>query len=334
MAVAARTHADLVLSGGGVKGVGLAGAAAALIDAGYLPQRVSGTSAGSIVGAVVAAASKRADVTGEQVKEIALGINYRKFLDPGRIERVPLFGPAVAMVRGNAIYRGDCAHEWIRGELKNLGVNTFGDFALDDDTLPEERRYKLVVTVADLTRGQLVRLPWDYRRVYGRDPDEQSVAHAVRASISIPFFFRPVSLISANRVTSTLVDGGLISNFPIDSLDRTDGKRPRWPTFGITVMPNLSAGGDAVTRALAVLRVGAPPLLERVITTMMFGRDQAYLDQPWVSARTIQVQSPGFSVLDFGASTSEIEALYAKGYAAAQHFLSGWDWHAYRDRFR
>jgi NTE family protein len=302
MAVAARTHADLVLSGGGVKGVGLAGAAAALIDAGYLPQRVSGTSAGSIVGAVVAAASKRADVTGEQVKEIALGINYRKFLDPGRIERVPLFGPAVAMVRGNGIYRGDYAHEWIRRELKNLGVNTFGDLALDDDTLPEERRYKLVVTVADLTRGQLVRLPWDYRRVYGRDPDEQSVAHAVRASMA--------------------------------SLDRTDGRRPRWPTFGITVMPNLSAGGDAVTRALAVLRVGAPPLLERVITTMMFGRDQAYLDQPWVSARIIQVQSSGLSVLDFGASTSEIEALYAKGYAAAQHFLAGWDWHAYRDRFR
>jgi NTE family protein len=334
MAVAARTPADLVLSGGGVKGVGLVGAAAALIDAGYLPQRVSGTSAGSIVGAVVAAASKRADVTGEQVKKIALGINYRKFLDPGRIERVPLFGPAVAMVRGNGIYRGDYAHEWIRGELKNLGVHTFGDLALDDDTLPEERRYKLVVTVADLTRGQLVRLPWDYRRVYGRDPDEQSVAHAVRASMAIPFFFRPVSLISANRVTSTLVDGGLISNFPIDSLDRTDGNRPRWPTFGITVMPNLSAGGDAVTRALALLRVGAPPLLARVITTMMFGRDQAYLDLPWVSARTIQVQSSGFSVLDFGASTGEIEALYAKGYAAGQHFLSGWDWHAYRDRFR
>jgi NTE family protein len=99
-------------------------------------------------------------------------------------------------------------------------------------------------------------------------------------------------------------------------------------------MPNLSAGGDAVTRALALLRVGAPPLLARVITTMMFGRDQAYLDLPWVSARTIQVQSSGFSVLDFGASTGEIEALYAKGYAAGQHFLSGWDWHAYRDRFR
>jgi NTE family protein len=334
MAAAARTPADLVLSGGGVKGVGLVGAAAALIDAGYLPQRVSGTSAGSIVGAVVAAASKRADVTGEEVKEIALAINYRKFLDPGRIERVPVFGPAVAMVRGKGIYRGDYAHEWIRGELKNLGVDTFGNLALDDDTLPGERRYKLVVTVADLTRGQLVRLPWDYRRVYGRDPDEQSVSHAVRASMSIPFVFRPMTLTSAKRVTSTLVDGGLISNFPIDSLDRTDGKRPRWPTFGVTVMPNLSAGGDAVARALAVLRVGAPPLLERVITTAMFGRDQAYLDQPWVSARTIQIGSSGLRVLEFDASISEIEDFYAKGYAAAQDFLSGWDWQTYRDRFR
>lgn len=334
MAPAATSRADLVLSGGGVRGVGLVGAVSALIDAGYQPQRVSGTSAGSIVGAIVAAVSKRADMTGEQVKEIALGIDYRKFLDPGRIERFPLLGPAVAMVRGNGIYRGEYAHDWILGELKNLGVNTFGDLALDDETLPEERRYKLVVTVADLTRGQLVRLPWDYRRVYGRDPDEQSVAHAVRASMSIPFFFRPVSLISAKQVTSTLVDGGLISNFPIDSLDRTDGRRPRWPTFGVTVMPNVSASGDAVARALAVLRVGAPPLLERVITTMMFGRDQAYLDQPWVRGRTIQIGSPDLGVLDFGASKSEIQAFYSKGHAAAHDFLSTWDWRAYRDRFR
>jgi NTE family protein len=215
-----------------------------------------------------------------------------------------------------------------------MGVSTFGDLAADDQSLPEERRYKLVVTVADLTRGELVRLPWDYRRAYGRDPDEQSVAHAVRASMSIPFLFRPVSLTSAKRLTSTLVDGGLLSNFPIDSLDCNNGKKPRWPTFGVTVMPNPPAGGDGVARALAALRVGAPPLLERVITTMLFGRDQAYLDQPWVSARTTQIESPGLSILDFGISKSEIAAFYAKGYAAAQDFLSSWDGRAYRDRFR
>jgi NTE family protein len=115
----ARKRADLVLSGGGVKGVGLIGAVAALMDAGYDIQMVSGTSAGSIVGAIVAAASKDEHMTGDQVKEIALGINYRKFLDPGRIESVPIIGPAVAMVRGNGIYRGDYAYDWVRGELKN-----------------------------------------------------------------------------------------------------------------------------------------------------------------------------------------------------------------------
>jgi predicted acylesterase/phospholipase RssA len=142
-------------------------------------------------------------------------------------------------------------------------------------------------------------LPWDYRRVYGRDPDEQSVAHAVRASMSIPFSFRPMTLTNAKQLTSTLVDGGLLSNFPIDSLDRTDGKRPRWPTFGVTVMPQQAAGGDRMPDALVLLRVGAPPLLERVVMTMMFGRDKAYLDQPWVSACTIQVESPNLSVIDF-----------------------------------
>jgi NTE family protein len=312
MATVAKTRADFVLSGGGVKGVGLVGAVAAMIDAGYRAQRVSGTSAGSIFGAIVAAASKREHLTGEQLKEIALRINYRKFLDAGRVESVPIVGPAVAMLRGNGIYRGDYAHQWVRGELKNMGVSTFGDLAIDDETLPDERRYKLVVTVADVTRGELVRLPWDYWRVYGRDPDEQSVADAVRASMSIPFFFRPVALTSAAGLTSTLVDGGLLSNFPIDSLDRTDGKKPRWPTFGVTVMPDLPASQDGIARALALLRFGAPPLLERVITTALFGRDQAYLDQPSVAARTIQIESPGLSVLDFGISTKEIEAFYAK----------------------
>ena len=107
--------------------------------------------------------------------------------------------------------------------MADYGVSTFADLAITDRNLPPEQRYRLVVTVADVTLGQLIRLPWDYERVYGLDPDEQSVADAVRASTAIPFFFRPATLTSAEGRTSTLVDGGLLSNFPIDSLDRTDG---------------------------------------------------------------------------------------------------------------
>jgi NTE family protein len=214
-------------------------------------------------------------------------------------------------------------------------VRTFGDLAIDDDSLPAEQRYKLVVTVADVTTGQLVRLPWDYGRVYGLDPDEQSVADAVRASMSIPFFFRPVTLTGSTGLTSTLVDGGILSNFPIDSLDRTDRRSPRWPSFGVTVLPNLPEGNDKVIPALAPIRLLGPPhLLESVITTVLVGRDQAYLSQPWVSARTIRVDSTDVGFLDFDISDNEIEALYAKGYAAAEKFLAGWDWDAYLERFR
>jgi NTE family protein len=333
--VAKPKPADLVLSGGGVKGIGLVGAVVALMDAGYGAQRVSGTSAGSIVGAIVAAASMGNQLSGDEVKELALQLDYHKFTDPGPVERFPLLGPSLAVLRGTGIYKGDYAHDWVRSQLANLGVRTFGDLAIDDDDLPAERRYKLVVTVADVTTGQLVRLPWDYRRVYGLDPDEQPVADAVRASMSIPFFFRPVTLTGSNGLTSTLVDGGILSNFPIDSLDRFDGHKPRWPSFGVTVLPNLPEGNDKATPALAPLRMlGAPHLLEGVITTALVGRDQAYLNEPWVSARTIRVDSTDVGFLDFDIPDNEIEALYAKGYAATEKFLSTWDWDAYVERFR
>jgi NTE family protein len=333
--VAEPKPADLVLSGGGVKGIGLVGAVVALMDGGYRAQRVSGTSAGSIVGAIVAAASMGDQLGPEEVKELALQLDYHKFTDPGTVERLPVLGPSLAVLRGTGIYKGDYAHDWVRSQLKNLGVRTFGDLAIDDDSLPAEQRYKLVVTVADVTTGQLVRLPWDYRRVYGLEPDEQFVADAVRASMSIPFYFRPVTLTSSSGLTSTLVDGGILSNFPIDSLDRTDRRPPRWPSFGVTVLPNLPEGNDKVIPALAPIRLLGPPhLLESVITTVLVGRDQAYLSQPWVSARTIRVDSTDVGFLDFDISDNEIEALYVKGYAAAQKFLSSWDWDAYLERFR
>lgn len=328
-------RADLVLSGGGVKGIGLVGAVAALADAGFTPQRISGTSAGALVGAVLAAAAQRGPITGGQLRELAFGIDYRSFLDPGPVERIPVLGPAWGVLSGDGIYRGDRLRRWVHDRLAELGVRTFADLALDDRSLPPERRYRLVVTVADVTLGRLIRLPWDYQGVYGLDPDSQSVADAVRASVSIPFFYAPATLTSAQGRTSTLVDGGLLSNFPIDSLDRTDGIEPRWPTFGVTLLPNLPGGNEEVIPALRPLHaLGGPTLLEQVVTTVLVGRDQAYLSQPWVSARTIRVDSTDVGVLDFDLSTQQKRTLYDAGFSAAEQFLGGWDFPEYVRRFR
>ncbi|RZT16100.1 NTE family protein [Mycobacterium sp. BK558] len=328
-------QADLVLSGGGVKGIALVGAVAALVDAEYVPQRISGTSAGALVGAVLAAAAQHGDLTSGQLEDLALSIDYRAFLDPGPIERVPVLGPAWGVLSGGGIYRGEALRRWVADQLAGFGVTTFADLAIDDPQLPPEQRYRLVVTVADVTRGELVRLPWDYRRVYGLDPDEQKVADAVRASTAIPFFFHPETLTSADGVTSTLVDGGLLSNFPIDSLDRTDGAKPRWPTFGVTLLPTLPAESDQVIPALRPLHLlGSPTLLEKVLTTILVGRDQAYLNQPWVSVRTIRIDTREVGVLDFDLTTAEKRTLYLKGLRAGEDFLTTWDWTDYVNRYR
>lgn len=328
--------ADLVLSGGGVRFIGLVGAVVALMDAGYSVQRISGVSGGSVVGTILAAASQGDQLTAAQIKELALSVPLRTWRDAGT--PLPLVGPTLGFLRDSGLYRGDVAHDWIRGELANLGVRTWGDLAYDVDNLLPERRYRAVVTVTDVTTGQLVRFPWDYRRVYGLDPDEQSVADAVRASMSVPFFYRPATLTSATGQRSTLVDGGVLSNFPVYTFDRLDGRQPLWPTFGITVVPELTegtAGVQSLVPLMGPLRIFGPSrLLEHLISTLLTGHDQTYLNQPWVSVRAIKVNSTDVSVLDFDISRDRLEKLYDNGYAATTEFLSTWDWPGYLQRFR
>lgn len=323
-----KQRVDLVLSGGGVKGIGLVGAVVALMDGGYPARRICGTSAGSIIAAIAAAGGDQ--LTGEEIKKRAFSLPYPKFLDPGPLKRIPFLGPAWAVATGTGIYKGDFAHCWIRDQLKDFNVTTFGDLRLPDKDLPPNQRYRLVVTVTDVTTGQLIRLPWDYQRVYNIEPDEQPVADAVRASMSIPYIYRPVSLTNKKGITSTLVDGGMLSNFPIDTFNRTDGQNPRWPPFGVTVLPNLPEGNDKVIPGLAWLHRLVPQSLhERLITTLIVGRDQAYLNQPLVKDHAIYVDSTDVGFLDFGIKKEQMEALYKKGYDAGKEFLSRWDWSEY-----
>ena len=54
--------ADLVFEGGGVKGIGLAGALATLEERQYAPQNIAGTSAGAITAALLAAGYSAAEL--------------------------------------------------------------------------------------------------------------------------------------------------------------------------------------------------------------------------------------------------------------------------------
>lgn len=315
---------DLVLEGGGVKGIGLAGAVTVLAERGYRFRRVAGTSAGALVGALVAAG-----VPAGRLAAMVDEIDYAAFQDPGWLDRVPVVGKALSVLFENGVYEGDAVRAWVEARLMEAGVRTFADLRIDDDAgtaLPPGRRYRLVVMASDVSTGRLVRLPWDYAR-YGLDPDEQLVADAVRASTAIPFFYEPVTLEGASG-RSVLVDGGLLSNFPIDAFDRTDGRRPRWPTIGV----KLSARPEAnqVPRPVN----GPLGMVAAMVRTMVNARDQMHLDDPCVVDRTIFVDTGRIDATDFDLDRSEQRLLYENGRAAAGRFLDEWDWEDHLARCR
>jgi len=321
--------ADLVLEGGGVKGIGLVGAYAALSEAGYRFHRIAGTSAGAIVGALIAAG-----MSPPELERVMSQIEYPRFEDEGFVDRFGLPGKALSLMFEKGVYEGKFLRNWLDDILTRLGARTFGDLRIVDpgSSLPPERAYKLVVMVSDVTRGELVRLPWDYPR-YGLKADDQLVADAVHASMSIPFFFQPAQLSGydarGKHVVSVLVDGGMLSNFPIDAFDRTDGIPPRWPTFGLKLSARPAA---SETQRFDV--EGTFDLARAMIGTMTNFHDQMHIDDPSVLARTMFIDSERVKATDFGIDQPTQTILFDNGRNAAESFLVDWDVAHYVAKFR
>jgi NTE family protein len=327
-------RADLVLEGGGVKGLGLVGAVTSLAESGYDFPRVAGTSSGAVVAAFVAAL-QRAGEPLSRLEEIARSMDYRRLRDRGALGRL-LGGvgglrsvvDGLSLAFDGGVFEGDYLRMWVKGALADLGVRTFGDLRIVDEetSLAPEQRYGLVVTASDVSRHRLVRLPWDYA-LYGLDPDEQEVADAVRASASIPFFFEPVTLRPRDQretsAVSTLVDGGVLSNFPVGLFDRTDGRPPRWPTFGVRL--SMRSDGRVQTNDVR----GTISLALSLVETMLEACDGQHIDDPCVQARSIFVDASGVSPVDFSITEEVKDRLLANGRSAATSFLRDWDWQRY-----
>jgi NTE family protein len=321
--------ADLVLAGGGVKGIAHVGAIEVLEACGYdrFP-RVVGTSVGALVGALVAAGAPAAEI-----ERLLLKFDFRRLKDPGAIARVPLAGRPLTLLFKRGVYKGDAVREWLDCELKSRGLRTFA--ALRESAIArlgheyEDGQWPFVALATDISRGRLVRLPEHYRE-YGLDPGEQLVADAVRASLSIPVFYVPVALGS-----SRVVDGGVLSNFAIGIFDADRPADARWPTFGMTLMRGSRVrplGREFAQSLWPLLRVvpGRLPLLrfsEDLIGTAIVGQDFAQLDRDGVRQRTIQIDTDGFGIVEFKISDERKLELIEQGRKAAHAFIDCWRHH-------
>jgi NTE family protein len=320
--------ADLVLEGGGVKGIGLVGAVLELANAGYKFKRIAGTSAGAIVASILAAL----DAAGKPLTDVQgylNTINYSKFMEKGRLRSaLGIVGDAEHLVFHAGEYDGNYLNEWLGDVLQQIGITHFGDLKTPydpqaDPHLTEQQRYSLVVHASDITRSKLVRLPWEYGW-YGLDADHQRIVDAVRASMSIPFFFEPVRFRAPAATLDgtacvagevTWVDGGLLDNFPVDVFDRTDGAPERWETIGIKlsakapVITSTNPANGVVNEAIACLR------------TLLDNADRYYVT-PDRAARTIFVDNAGVKATDFHLTPQDQTQLFNNGQAAAHAWIA------------
>jgi len=214
----APTYRNLIMKGGGIRGIAYGGALQELENQGVLPHitRVGGTSAGAIQAAL-----------------LAVGYSPEAIIDI--INRTPVQrlndGRFIFFGGGNRLLR---QYGWYRGEQ-------FTKYLCE---LVADQTQRPNLTLAELHQLALVQ-PGHYRDLYTTGTNltlqrtqvfsyethpAMRVADAVRISMSIPLYFRAVLLDADNHViqgkpkagqpVQVLVDGGLLANYPLHIFDQ------------------------------------------------------------------------------------------------------------------
>jgi NTE family protein len=289
--------ADAVFEGGGVKAVALVGALQVAEEKGFGWKQLAGASAGAIIASLLAAGYR-----GDELAELMIEEDFGQFLSKTWVHHIPYLGPASRLLVKKGLYSGRPLEQWIGKLLAKKGVRTFADL--------KDRNLRIIAS--DISRGALLVLPKDLEE-YGYPAERLTVARAVRMSCSIPYFFDPAKVLyRPSKSVSYIVDGGLLSNFPVWLFDR---ERPRWPTFGFRLISETEGQPHEIH--------GPINLFLAMFLTMMEAHDNRHIKEQ-DRLRTIQVPTTGVGLTDFHISREKRQELYEAGRKAAEAFFSKW----------
>lgn len=316
--------------GGGVRGIGYAGAVKAFHSAGYDFQHVAGSSAGAIIASLVAAGYR-----GEELEDEMKALNYKKF--KGKDFHFGMLGGALALRKDYGVYNSDYFEQWIAGLLKRKNVVAFKDLEYIENG---EIKNRLMVTATDIFRKKLLTLPHDLSE-YGFDPRGFEVAKAVRMSMSIPLFYHPYKLVDSDNVEHWIVDGGLLCNYPMFMFDNGRDKLTR-PIIGFKFAgctdksckkyQEKENSEEEQKRALReyVLRISDIVLCSQNLQYAGIAKG----DDDRTVKISVTANGKDVSPIDFDLSKETAGKLFDNGYAAASEFLTGWDFEEWLSKHR
>ncbi len=183
---------------------------------------------------------------------------------------------------------------------------------------------------------------WD---LYWNKPEEVHPGDFVRASMSIPVFFETFTLEGIRGKSSIdkwrqhlnwenargaipdkvqFIDGGTLSNFPINVFYNPRYPVPRMPTFGIRLQDGLLDGANRTNGSFF-------GYMASLFSTIRFNYDRDFITKNRaynLGVKNIDVQE--YNWLNFFMDNKDKIALFKAGAAAAAEFLRGFDWELYK----
>lgn len=284
--------AYIAFQGGGALGMAHLGAWKALSQQ-FDIKGVAGTSAGSIVAAFCAAG-----FSPEHTIDIFRELNWSKLVK--RQKRV--ISPFQWLFQQNGFSDGENFRIWLRDQLRRKINYEAQDISFDH--LHKTTNIYLAIVACDLNKQSSV--------IFDKDKKPNDfISFAVRASISIPIFFKAVSI---PNIGEELVDGGLLLNYPVELLYE-QAQKENCALIGVRFKekpsylenPNI---WETAWKSVQVMQKAANKLPDKIT------------EYPNYIEITIDVE--GFDFLEFKLTNDKKHKLVECGVAATKQAINEW----------
>ncbi len=311
MAGGAQHYTALALEGGGIRGIAYAGAFEELERQHITDsiRKVAGTSVGAVAGSLLCAG-----YSAVEIKDLMNSLRVQTFNDG----RWSLFGGQQRMRRQYGWYRGDALEGWMEDALQAKTGISHITFLQLHELAQKDRRYKdPYITASNLSRQSLTIFSW-------QSFPQMEVAMAVRASMSVPLYFRALCLDSLGRKADAMhgdvhVDGGLVMNYPLALFD-SGAVNPH--TLGLKLerpeqLEYYGKSTDIAPYPVSNFRSYVGALYNLTIETL--ARKTPMADETF---RTIYISTAGMNPKVRWITAEQKAILYESGLKAAKAFFS------------
>ncbi|MCD6012061.1 MAG: Patatin [Flavipsychrobacter sp.] len=260
---------------------------------------------------------------------------------------------------GFGVNPGDFFYDWVKYHMKANGVNTVADLERRARKVPKLKIRtprtdgidNLTGDVVFITSELVTQNKFELPRMANLFRSENKMgelqpAGFVRASMSIPVFFESYYIkdipvhdkkiqelwavtfdLKTPPDTVRFVDGGILSNFPINLFYNKDINIPRLPTFGIDLDDSTPEDKENVPENWSLVGY-----LGRMFNTVRYYYDKDFsLQNKVMNLGVGKVPVSEYNWLNFFLTNQQKIDLFAAGAEAAKKFLDGFNWKEYKD---